>query len=994
MSTSLEKSDHHDACRFPWKSPFALLQFDLIGAQHHRRRHDTNTASISNLNHYESLGTWHRPSNIMTDRPGPLSLPYPVPSQTIPTLPAGPIIKDEVTLEVDTVEEEPYTIKCICNFSDDDGNTILCETCDTWQHIECFYPNNREEALRPDFLHSCAECKPRPLDRQKAIERTLRLKNPAVIEGQSEKKPKRPPSKSHKKKLKLSEVPANGVNGTTEHGNKATSVDLNHPVKKAKPSHKSSQSISHQSAKRSPSQGNSRSNPTHPHSPATTPPNLPDGFQIHHYSSACLSLSNETDTGEAQSNAFASLAIPTALSRWLRDPDKMKQEVGRTHSEVFQDTPIDMESGEPKIRVESGERFIDSATVLRWRYLRSTQSVKKDVPLVQLYGEIGFQKDYCANADNLWATLSSPLPFVFFHPALPLYIDTRKEGSSARYVRRSCKPNAQLDTFLVRHQEYHFWLVSDRHIDANEQITLPWEFRLDKSVRPRWLSLLGLSDEPESAGGEEPEMDEPEYLAISNWIDRILSEYGGCACDQGNNCAFAQFHRRYLAKNTSRAGSGKKKPSRKARPHTQSPTSASHATYSRAESEVHGEGHGEGHGEDGHDDDSRSQSGSSRSKPPSRDPTPLRQGSFDQLGIITGLTDRDKRKVAMVEDSFRRMELQQQPPRKKKRASDGTTISTSSRSKHRHGSMTSQGQYVDAGTCRSKSGSPMTTQSPQFSTASAKSPAFPPSEARVTRQVSASVRPIYCDAGIQTDPVEGAWYNAFEPSPNPKKKIIPLCRRLMRNRLQFEEDQNRRHPLTPRTSSGSAMDLDSPLNNPKPVVSVREEVEQIITSQPMCSPVTDTPMTDALIDAPTHSPTDTNGPLCTAAKSPDLRVHVPPVPAFDNMTTLANSNTPLSATASTVQSPLSNTLPTPLGPAGVNNSVVHPSPAKKKLSLSDYTKRSKAAGKVVGGNTIIKQTLPYPEDLKVDIAVDVHIEERLNEETNSTTTAPSMNGHL
>ena len=37
----------------------------------------------------------------------------------------------------DLVDEEPYTIKCICDYSDDDGNTIYCETCDTWQHIEC-----------------------------------------------------------------------------------------------------------------------------------------------------------------------------------------------------------------------------------------------------------------------------------------------------------------------------------------------------------------------------------------------------------------------------------------------------------------------------------------------------------------------------------------------------------------------------------------------------------------------------------------------------------------------------------------------------------------------------------------------------------------------------------------------------------------------------------------------------------------------------------------
>ncbi|PKK46107.1 hypothetical protein CI102_10510 [Trichoderma harzianum] len=58
-----------------------------------------------------------------------------------------------------------------------DGNTIYCESCDTWQHIKCFYPYNVEEAMRPEFSHSCFDCKPRPLDRQWAIERGVLLRD-------------------------------------------------------------------------------------------------------------------------------------------------------------------------------------------------------------------------------------------------------------------------------------------------------------------------------------------------------------------------------------------------------------------------------------------------------------------------------------------------------------------------------------------------------------------------------------------------------------------------------------------------------------------------------------------------------------------------------------------------------------------------------------------------------------------------------------------------
>lgn len=55
----------------------------------------------------------------------------------------------------DIVNEEDHMIKCTCGSSDDDGNTVLCEKCDTWQHIECYYRGKEV----PD-LHFCTDCAP------------------------------------------------------------------------------------------------------------------------------------------------------------------------------------------------------------------------------------------------------------------------------------------------------------------------------------------------------------------------------------------------------------------------------------------------------------------------------------------------------------------------------------------------------------------------------------------------------------------------------------------------------------------------------------------------------------------------------------------------------------------------------------------------------------------------------------------------------------------
>jgi hypothetical protein len=81
----------------------------------------------------------------------------------VPASLGSPVIDKVISDSIAPDEEEIYTIKCICLFYDDDGNTVYCEECDTWQHIVCYYPDKRV----PD-VHNCVDCKPRPLDARRA----------------------------------------------------------------------------------------------------------------------------------------------------------------------------------------------------------------------------------------------------------------------------------------------------------------------------------------------------------------------------------------------------------------------------------------------------------------------------------------------------------------------------------------------------------------------------------------------------------------------------------------------------------------------------------------------------------------------------------------------------------------------------------------------------------------------------------------------------------
>ncbi|KAL1902208.1 SET domain-containing protein 3 [Ceratocystis pirilliformis] len=927
--------------------------------------------------------------------------------------PSKPLVKTEP----ESIEDEPYTIKCICNVSEDDGNTIYCENCETWQHIDCFYPDNREEALNENFAHSCEDCKPRILDHERAVERMKKFRAGILEEDEEEsarhgKKTKRQMSKTSKKKPKPGDILlVNGSNTSSgsevlKPSSTAAAVDSHfnnhqthhHNHKKSKSSHKisSQQPPSTHFDKHSPSYAKLPS-------PASTPPDLPADFELHNYSTGLLSL-YESDLQVVQNNSFADIETSRTMTNWLRDPKTLLSQTNQHFKDVFQPSLASSISRNKDIYVGQMKSLTVRATDLRIQYLATRAPIAKDSPIIELNGQVGLQISYCQAAHNNWGELCTPLPFVFFHPLLPLYIDTRKEGSDARYVRRSCKPNTTLETYLSGSQ-YHFWLVSDRYIGADEQITLPWDFRLPKEVLSRVLTLLGLNDDA-SSRQQEPEMDAAEYQNHAAWLYRVLTEYGGCACDLGDNCAFKRFHRNFLAKTMQRSSINpsstlqvitnaatssttaasastpatnsippKKKAARKSKSHVVSPTSIVPLADSRASSEVRLD--------DPitiatiADSDIRSTLAPGvRSKASSRERSPTRPiASFDQTGILTEPTDRDKRKVAMLEDTFRRME--QQPPKKKKRVtSDGSQSSAISKaSKARSEKSSSNVTYSDAGTMSGKSPSPA-------------SAAFPaPSRHSTSRQTSAvphsrqtSLAPSlvaiqsttsYTDASTQTDPNEDDFFALPPPPPSrPIRRVVSLAQRLLNARKSQLAETARRASF----SGGSVGMLSTSSINTNSTRQKRlSEASNLAISEDHLT-----------IDIPNQPPRISDSAVCNidaqenavAQRPVDLRVQFPP-PLLTGPNTLGVPSTtttvPLSAT-SLVQSPFASSLHNPFGGAV---SPVNPSPVKKKLSLSDYTKSraNKSAAAAASHKTIPASKLASADEAIGEEAIMAHREE-------------------
>lgn len=903
---------------------------------------------------------------MMTERAHPLSPPI-VSKNLALSRSVAPLHTRELSSNAITDGEDgedDYTIKCICGFADDDGNTVLCDTCDSWQHILCFYPHDLSAPNRLDFMHKCHECQPRSLDGTAARRRQLSNRSRERSQRESDytadedgaKSSKKPTKKSHKKRTP-SELQINGHDH--DRPNKKTAThDATSSHKKTK-THRANGSVSH--IKRSPSHTNG-----HPPSPATTPPDFPDDFRLHDY---CNELQDryDVDAVPLETNSFATVSLVSEMSSWATDPQNLRKmlrqedvtDIIRSFKPGFNYDAYDW----PKLQVKSEDVGMKDKP-LQIKYLSVGQPCHNQILLGELKGLVGIQREFTIDSE-FFTRLSHPPPFVFFHQELPLYIDTRREGSLCRYLRRSCKPNCTIDTYVTNASEYHFVVVNEGSVKPGDQLSLPWDIRFPSQVKSRYNSLLVPNqDDPDVKPAEDATDEEFDYL--SDYIRSLLTEFGGCACGLGKNCSFVKFHRNYHGRLHAQSNGIKPKKSRKPK----NAATTSNVLHNNSRDASEGQDNGDG------DDDNRSATGSSRDKPPSRDMTPAAQFS-EMNGIAEPISEREKRKIEAAEKLFE----QEQPPRKKKRASDGPHANgnlpsqpTQKRSKparptaSTHPSQSSTRQYKDAGTSRhshSNTNSPAQRPSPPAITSPrSRMPSVAPSNAH-SRQVSVSrsvrsARSNYVDASMQTDPEmdTDSWYSPPKV-PIAKRRACSMATRLMNARLRTNALREARRAEEAKhlaalvsAPGGQAPGFESPIGMGQSTTA--QGGEQLVSGEDVtmqdASPVVTNrpapPIWSESMPAPSH------GALPTMIRaSPELKMTMPPTPSFSHMSTGSipptpnGTITPSSAGTSISQSPFNSVhLPSAFSSSLMNSAGVSaPSPVKKKLSLSDYKARMKRA---------------------------------------------------
>ena len=839
----------------------------------------------------------------MTDSPSTLNT-YTAPLLNANTLPNGGFAQAVDSAASPIEEEEDYTIKCFCGFQLDDGNTVFCDRCETWQHIECYYFEDYRNGHAPDVAsieHACVDCSPRSYDKKSAVERQRERFMPG------ERKVKKVSTKPIKRRAKLSEPNASVANGYSHEGydqsialdrTSGSPRDQGPPTKRPKTSHRNSGSINLHAGplaqKPVSSRKASKNTGQHPsvNEYCLEPPS-PEFLRLHDYDSGDASL---------LANIFNDIAITRSLSLWSHDVEALSLAAnGLTQPQIFHRLSDPLDSvAMPQLRKE---HRVDTSIEIegrhpQWTFLTTENGMAQESIVGELCGRIGHMQDYCQDNANRWDYLRHPAPFVFFHPKLPIYIDTRQAGSICRYLRRSCRPNVELRTILEDGSDYRFIFIAKENLEAGTELTISWT--TDEHIR-RWMDQLSNPIKQEGTVDAD--------LYVSDWVQKVLSNFGGCACESVEQCGLVKWLRPRDGSNTSNGTLSNGKPWKGRNGHMKANTTPDigNGINSRASSE------GMKRSDDEDHDNSRSVSGSK---------TPTRYG----FGVPSlEISDRDKRKIAAVEKNFEQLEQERQQPahKRKKRSSGGSNLNTPTvaasvrtplpleiayytniwgQKQLGHGSIsmsqpntpsmsTSRPHYADASTTRKMSGSPVArySQTPfKRPNSSAKRSSHPN-----TPSIKSPLTPYnYVHSSVQTD------FDKSDESDHPaapqglKKRVyISLGKRLlMRCQQDREQAQKERRKsmdshadATPSEGIDEQNTVKTTSNHPaEQSVDLDMEMKDVAESLSLALPDESSP--DRPVEKPRPPDKDSVVP-----DLPSTEIKPPPPPSIINSTPVMSS---------------------------------------------------------------------------------------------------------
>ncbi|XP_076300170.1 SET domain-containing protein upSET isoform X2 [Lasioglossum baleicum] len=360
-------------------------------------------------------------------------------------------------------DDEDSVTRCICDFEHDDGYMICCDRCLVWQHVDCM---GIDRSNIPDE-YLCEICRPRRVDRQRA--RALQMRK--------------------REELLNSDTSSD----TSSTSSADTDVGVNAiPKKRTLPQQQQQpQQVPRRKSDPPPQVRRLNNNNNNNNNVAKR-----QRRDSHPRQSSAVRKKEATKRGpgkrkpkrrmsvedkeEETQDSWSSNVAP--LRQWIEryeeavtnhySPELRARissiKVNGTHSDLRQSNMNVIASGKCRLNVHSNNV----------RFLVATMYLPPNTPVVELRGKYMLSTQHRPSHPQGRQHTQRPGPFVFFY-RLPrdgteVCVDTRTYGNDARFVRRSCKPNAEVK-HCIEKGTLHLYIVTTTAIEKNAEITIRHE---------------------------------------------------------------------------------------------------------------------------------------------------------------------------------------------------------------------------------------------------------------------------------------------------------------------------------------------------------------------------------------------------------------------------------------------------------------------------------------------------------------------------------------
>ncbi|KAJ8666829.1 hypothetical protein QAD02_008491 [Eretmocerus hayati] len=377
------------------------------------------------------------------------------------------LIKQLLTIRQLKMTQADSVTRCICDFVHDDGYMICCDKCLVWQHVDCM---GIDRGNIPDE-YLCEICRPRRVDRARARALQMRkreeLLNSDTSSDSSSSSGDTERGNAVNVKGRKAQQQQSGVRRKPDPLPQSRRINNNNNNNVAKRQRRDTQS-------RQTSNSRNKKEPT---APTTTPQQQTANKQKAPAKRKTKRRASLEDKIDESPDAWGSNMAP--LRHWIEryeeavtnhySPELRAKissiKINGAHNDLKQNNISAAATGKCRLNIQSNNH----------RYLVSTMYLPPNTPVVELRGKYMLSTQHRPSHPQSRQHSQRPGPFVFFY-RLPrdgteVCVDTRTYGNEARFIRRSCKPNAEVK-HCIEKGTLHLYIVTTTAIDKNVEITI------------------------------------------------------------------------------------------------------------------------------------------------------------------------------------------------------------------------------------------------------------------------------------------------------------------------------------------------------------------------------------------------------------------------------------------------------------------------------------------------------------------------------------------